>query len=268
MVDRVSWVPEGVNVDVPSSARIYDYLLGGGHNFEADRATAEALIKVLPVRGMARLNRAYLRRAVLELADLGIRQFLDLGSGIPTVGNVHEVAHEVAPDSKVVYVDFEPVAITHAELMLADEPNVTALLADLREPEKVIAQARELLDFSQPIGLLVVGVLQFIPDSDDPWGVLARYVDALPAGSYLALSHFTADSMPPSIQSLHTQNDQRRPRAPKNTLAVMMRRSSSFSSGPTGSVSMAQLNTEVSMPELDSTTPGYSRTSPNPEACA
>ncbi|HEX8865143.1 MAG TPA: SAM-dependent methyltransferase [Lentzea sp.] len=199
MVDRVSWVPEGVNVDVPSSARIYDYLLGGGHNFEADRETAEALIKVLPVRGMARLNRAFLRRAVLELTDLGIRQFLDLGSGIPTVGNVHEVAHEVAPESKVVYVDFEPVAITHAELMLADEPNVTALLGDLREPEKIIAQARELLDFSQPIGLLVVGVLQFIPDGDDPWGVLSRYVESLSSGSYLALSHFTADSMPAAM---------------------------------------------------------------------
>jgi hypothetical protein len=199
VVDRVSWVPEGVNVDVPSSARIYDYLLGGGHNFEADRETAEALIRVLPVRDMARRNRAYLRRVVLELTGLGIRQFLDLGSGIPTVGNVHEVAHEVAPESKVVYVDFEPVAITHAELMLADEPNVTALLGDLREPEKIVAQARELLDFSQPIGLLVVGVLQFIPDSDDPWGVLSRYVEALSSGSYLALSHFTADSMPAAM---------------------------------------------------------------------
>lgn len=198
MVDRVSWVPEGVNVDVPSSARIYDYLLGGGHNFEADRETAEALIKVLPVRAMARLNRAYLRRVVLELAGLGIRQFLDLGSGIPTVGNVHEVAHEVALESKVVYVDFEPVAITHAELMLADEPDVTALLADLREP-KVVAQARQHLDFSQPVGLLVVGVLQFIPDSDDPWGVLSRYVESLSSGSYLALSHFTADSMPAAM---------------------------------------------------------------------
>jgi len=199
VVDRVSWVPEGVNVEIPSSARIYDYLLGGGHNFEADRRTAEALIKVLPVRDMARRNRAYLRRVVLELAEHGVRQFLDLGSGIPTVGNVHEVAHEVAPDSKVVYVDFEPVAITHAELMLAGERDVTALLGDLREPEKVVAQARQHLDFTQPIGLLVVGVLQFIPDSDDPWGVLSSYVESLSSGSYLALSHFTADSMPAAM---------------------------------------------------------------------
>lgn len=199
MVDQVSWVPEGVNVDVPSSARIYDYLLGGGHNFEADRRTAEELIKVLPVRGMARLNRAYLRRAVLELVGMGIRQFLDLGSGIPTVGNVHEVAHEVAPDARVVYVDFEPVAITHSELMLEREPNVTAILADLREPEKVMQQAETLIDFSQPVGLLIVGVLQFIPDEDDPRGIVQRYAQALPSGSYVALSHFTADSMPAAM---------------------------------------------------------------------
>ncbi|TWP52306.1 hypothetical protein FKR81_12140 [Lentzea tibetensis] len=199
MVDQVSWVPEGVNVDVPSSARIYDYLLGGGHNFEADRNTAEALIKVLPVRDMARRNRAYLRRVVLELADMGITQFLDLGSGIPTVGNVHEIAHEVNPDARVVYVDFEHVAITHAELMLANEPNVTAVLADLRVPETVLKQASTLLDFSKPVGLLIVGVLQFIPDADDPWQIIEQYAEALAPGSYVALSHFTADSMPEAM---------------------------------------------------------------------
>ncbi|PRY33731.1 SAM-dependent methyltransferase [Umezawaea tangerina] len=198
MVDRVEWVPEGVDVELPSSARIYDYLLGGGHNFAADRRTAEELIKVLPVRDMARLNRAYLRRVVIELAGLGVRQFLDLGSGIPTVGNVHEVAHEADPSCRVVYVDFERVAITHAELLLADNPNATAVLADLREPEDVLAKA-SLLDFSEPVGLLAVGVLQFIPDSDDPWGLLARYRDALSPGSYLALSHFTPDRMPEAM---------------------------------------------------------------------
>jgi hypothetical protein len=199
VVDQVSWVPEGVNVDVPSSARIYDYLLGGGHNFDADRRTAEELIKVLPVRAMARLNRAYLRRAVMELAGLGIRQFLDLGSGIPTVGNVHEIAHEVAPDSRVVYVDFEHVAITHSEMMLANEPDVNAILADLREPESVLKQASSFLDFSQPVGLLIVGVLQFIPDADDPTSIVQRYASELVSGSYVALSHFTADSMPEAM---------------------------------------------------------------------
>jgi SAM-dependent methyltransferase len=201
MVERMSWVPEGVDVARPSSARIYDYLLGGGHNFAADRDTAEQLIKVLPVRDMARLNRAYLRRAVLELVELGVRQFLDLGSGIPTVGNVHEVAREADPTCRVVYVDFEPVAITHAELLLADDRNATAVLADLREPEAVLAapETRRMLDFDRPVGLLAVGVLQFIPDSDDPWAVLARYRDALAPGSYLALSHFTPDRMPKAM---------------------------------------------------------------------
>jgi SAM-dependent methyltransferase len=201
VVDRVSWVPDEVNVGLPSSARIYDYLLGGGHNFAADRDTAEQLIKVLPVRDMARFNRAYLRRAVLELVDLGVRQFLDLGSGIPTVGNVHEVAREADPSCRVVYVDFEPVAITHAELLLADNPNATAILADLRDPEAVLGapETRLMLDFTEPIGLLAVGVLQFIPDESDPWGVLARYRDALPSGGYLALSHFTPDRMPEAM---------------------------------------------------------------------
>ncbi|GLZ34590.1 hypothetical protein Lesp02_67770 [Lentzea sp. NBRC 105346] len=199
MVDQVSWVPEGVNVDVPSSARIYDYLLGGGHNFDADRRTAEELIKVLPVRDMARRNRSYLRRVVLELSKLGMTQFLDLGSGIPTVGNVHEVAHEANPDARVVYVDFEPVAITHAELMLENEPNVTAVLGDLREPEKVLQLAEAQIDFSQPVALLIVGVLQFIPDADDPWKIIQRYADRLASGSHVALSHFTADSMPAAM---------------------------------------------------------------------
>jgi hypothetical protein len=201
VVERMSWVAEGVNVDVPSSARIYDYLLGGGHNFAADRDTAEQLVKVLPVRDMARLNRAFLRRAVLELVGLGVRQFLDLGSGIPTVGNVHEVAQEADPTCRVVYVDFEPVAITHAELLLADNPNATAVLADLRDPDAILSapETRQMLDFNLPIGLLAVGVMQFIPDSDDPWGVLARYRDALSSGSYLALSHFTPDRMPEAM---------------------------------------------------------------------
>ncbi|WP_309117255.1 SAM-dependent methyltransferase [Saccharothrix sp.] len=199
MVDRVSWAPEGVDVELPSSARIYDYLLGGGHNFAADRDTAEALIRVLPVRDMARLNRSYLRRAALALVDAGITQFLDLGSGIPTVGNVHEVAQEANPDCRVVYVDIEPVAIKHSELLLADNPRATAILADLREPEAVVAKAKSLLDFDAPVGLLAVGVMQFIPDEDDPWGVLARYRDALAPGSYLALSHFTPDRMPQAM---------------------------------------------------------------------
>ncbi|KAA2261697.1 hypothetical protein F0L68_15725 [Solihabitans fulvus] len=201
MVERVSWVPDGVNVELPVSARIYDYLLGGAHNFQVDRDTAEQLIQVLPVRDMARLNRSYLRRVVLHMVESGIRQFLDLGSGIPTVGNVHEVAQEADPSCRVVYVDFEPVAVTHAQMMLQDNENAIAIQADLRNPEAILraAETRRLLDFSKPVGLLIVGVLQFIPDEDKPWDIVARYREELAPGSYLALSHFTADSMPKAM---------------------------------------------------------------------
>ncbi|CCH33788.1 SAM-dependent methyltransferase [Actinosynnema sp. NPDC047251] len=198
MTEQVRWSPAGVDLDLPSSARIYDYLLGGGHNFAADRAVGEALAEVLPVRDMARLNRSYLRRVVLALVEAGVTQFLDLGSGIPTVGNVHEVAQDANPKCRVVYVDIEPVAVTHAELLLAANPDATVILADLRDPDAVVnaPETRLLLDFSRPVGLLAVGVLQFVPDADRPRDVLARYRDLLAPGSYLALSHFTPDRMP------------------------------------------------------------------------
>ncbi|SDC42090.1 SAM-dependent methyltransferase [Actinokineospora iranica] len=198
MTDSSSWVPEGVNTALPSAARVYDYLLGGGHNFSGDRALAEKLVTVVPARDMARLNRAFLRRAVLHLVDAGITQFLDLGSGIPTVGNVHEIAHSADPDIRVVYVDYEPVAVAHSELMLADEPNATILQADMRDPEKILnsPRVRDLLDLDRPLGLLMVGVVQFIPDADDPWALAASYRDAMAPGSYLALSAFTWDNAP------------------------------------------------------------------------
>ncbi|MGO1056505.1 SAM-dependent methyltransferase [Crossiella sp. CA198] len=195
MSNELSWVPDGVNMELPSSARIYDYLLGGGHNFEMDRTLADRLLTVVPARDMARLNRAFLGRCTQFLVDQGIRQFLDLGSGVPTVGNVHEVAQAAAPDSRVVYVDIEPVAVAHSELLLQDNPNAAAIQADLRDPEAILnhPETKRLLDFSQPVALLLVGVLQFIPDDSDPWSVIQRYRDALPAGSYLAFSAFTWD---------------------------------------------------------------------------
>jgi SAM-dependent methyltransferase len=195
---NLRWVPPEVNVVVPSSARIYDYVLGGGHNFEVDRQAAERLLEAVPAREMARLNRAYLRRAVLFLIDAGIRQFLDLGSGIPTVGNVHEVAQEADPSTRVLYVDIEPIAVAHSELLLADNNNASVIRADLRKPETILdtSEAHRLLDMTQPLGLLMVGVMQFVPDSDDPWAIVASYRDRLAPGSYLAISHFTPDGMP------------------------------------------------------------------------
>jgi SAM-dependent methyltransferase len=198
VVETSSWVPRGVALDLPSAARVYDYLLGGGHNFEADRALAERLESVLPARDMARLNRAFLGRVVDFLAHAGIRQFLDLGSGIPTVGNVHEVAQRVRPDSRVVYVDYEPVAVAHSEMLLRDNQNAGIVQADLRKPEEILHArvTRRLLDFGEPVALLMVGVVQFLADADDPWGLAASYRDVLAPGSYLALSAFTADNAP------------------------------------------------------------------------
>ncbi|WP_436496150.1 SAM-dependent methyltransferase [Actinokineospora sp. HUAS TT18] len=202
MTDTASWVPEGVNTELPSAARVYDYLLGGGHNFAGDRALAEKLVTMVPARDMARLNRAFLRRAVLFLLDQGITQFLDLGSGIPTVGNVHEVAQAVNPDAKILYVDYEPVAVAHSELMLEGNKNAAVLQADMREPEKILesTQARALLDLDKPLGLLMVGVVQFIPDTDDPWALVARYREVIAPGSYLAMSAFTWDNAPEGMK--------------------------------------------------------------------
>ncbi len=196
-----TWVPDEVDLDTPSSARIYDYLLGGAHNFAMDRAAAERLLTAVPARDMARLNRAFLRRVVLFLVESGIRQFLDLGSGIPTVGNVHEVAQGCDPTCRVLYVDIEPVAVAHSDLLLTDNPNAAMVHADLRAPDTILDSraARELLDLDQPLGLLVVGVMQFVPDVDDPWSVVAGYRDRMVAGSYLAMSHFTPDGMPEAM---------------------------------------------------------------------
>ncbi|MFE2755336.1 SAM-dependent methyltransferase [Actinosynnema sp. NPDC059335] len=190
------WVPEGVDISRPSVARIYDYLLGGGHNFASDRELAGRLLTAQPnVREIARLNRAFLRRVVVFMIEAGVRQFLDLGSGIPTVGNVHEIAQNTAPGTRVVYVDYEPVAVAHSRLLLADQPDAVIVDADITRPDDVLdaPATRRLLDFDQPIGLLAVTIGHYIPPEADPVGLFARYRDALAPGSYLAMTHLTDD---------------------------------------------------------------------------
>ena len=199
MADRLSWVPDDVDTGLPSAARLYDYLLGGGHNFAADRELAEKFLLAQPnARTIARLNRAFLRRAVLHLVDAGVRQFLDLGSGIPTVGNVHEIAQKADPRSRVVYVDYEDVAVAHSLMILADDDRSTILQQDLTDPDAVLAGVRDtgLIDFAEPVGVLAVGVFHFVPPERDPAGVLAAYRDVVPRGSHLALSQFTSDLQP------------------------------------------------------------------------
>ncbi|MDQ3151538.1 MAG: SAM-dependent methyltransferase [Actinomycetota bacterium] len=205
MTDEAVWIPRGVDTSKSSAARLYDYLLGGGHNFAVDRELGERFAVALPgARDIARLNRALLRRAVLTLAESGIRQFLDVGSGIPTVGNVHEIAQQADPGARVVYVDNEPVAVAHSDLLLEDNDRAAAIQADLRNPAGIrdAAATRRLIDFEQPLGLLMVGVFHFIQDADDPLGLMARFREALAPGSHLVLSHFTADSRPEEMAAM------------------------------------------------------------------
>ncbi|MGB9279602.1 MAG: SAM-dependent methyltransferase [Pseudonocardiaceae bacterium] len=199
MSEHVAWVPADIDVELPSAARVYDYLLGGGHNFAVDRAVGEKVLQALPNgRQIASSNRAFLRRAVLYMIEQGVTQFLDLGSGIPTVGNVHEIAQDANPMCRVVYVDNDEVAVAHSQLILEGNDNATVVAADLAQPATVLGApaVKRLLDFSKPVGLLMVAVFHFVPDEKDPLGVLGQYRDALPTGSLLALSHLTADQTP------------------------------------------------------------------------
>ncbi|MFC5060380.1 SAM-dependent methyltransferase [Saccharothrix xinjiangensis] len=177
-------------------SRTYDYMLGGAHNFAADRAVGERIEAAMPgLRAAARVNRAFLARAVRHLVDRGVRQFLDVGSGIPTVGNVHEVAQAQVPGCRVLYVDRDPVAVAHSELLLRDNDRAAVLRADMRDPESVLTspEAARLLDLDEPVGLLMLLVLHWVPDEDDPRGLVARYRDALAPGSWFAMTHVTAD---------------------------------------------------------------------------
>lgn len=191
--------PKELDLEVPSAARAYDYFLGGSHNFKADRDFAHQVRELVPwVPNVARLNRSFLWRVVRFMADAGVRQFLDLGSGIPTVGNVHEIAQQATPEARVVYVDYEPVAYHHAQSLLADNPYATIIQADVRDPGAILEHphTQELLDFSQPLGLLMVGVLLFIGPDDRPAELVNTYRQRLAPGSYLAISHIADEHAP------------------------------------------------------------------------
>jgi hypothetical protein len=186
-----------IDTTVAHQARIYDYLLGGKDNFAADRVAVEAGLKIWPEMALAaRANRAFLGRVVRCLAgEMGIRQFLDLGTGIPTAGNTHQVAQEIAPESRVVYVDYDPVVLAHARALLASsEAGATDYIhADVRDTPVVLEQAGHLLDLTTPVAVTMLTILHVIPDSDDPFGIVARVMDAVPSGSYLAISHMSSD---------------------------------------------------------------------------
>lgn len=201
-MDRPAWVPSGVDIERPASARIYDALLGGSHNFQADREVAARAMAHMPeLPGVLRQGRALLRRMVRYLVvEAGVRQFLDIGSGIPAVGAVHEIAYPVDPGCRVAYVDIDPVAVTHARAILDGNQAATAVLGDLRDPQRILAnpEVRRVLDFDRPVAVLLLAVLHFIPDSDDPAGIVSTLREAVVPGSHLAIGHASADGRPPT----------------------------------------------------------------------
>jgi len=192
--------PVPFDTSVAHHARVYDYLLGGKDNYAADRAAVEAWLKIDPGMAFAaRANRAFLGRVIRYLAgEAGIRQFLDIGTGIPTAGNTHQVAQAVAPESRVVYVDYDPVVLAHARALLtsSDAGATEYIDADLRDTGRILAQAAELLDFTKPVAVTLLAILHAIPDADDPYAVVAKIMDAVPPGSYLAITHSASDLLP------------------------------------------------------------------------
>jgi hypothetical protein len=211
------FVPTHVDTAVPSVARAYDFLLGGSHNFAPDRKLAQQVEKAYPgARILAQMNRAYLARVAMFMVGRGVRQFLDIGSGIPTVGNVHEVVERAvdascggagrttgglrlttdrgAPTCRTMYVDKDLIAVAHSELLLEDMPFAGIVQADMREPEAILEKARGFLDLDKPVGLIFASMLHWLSDKDDPWGLVNRYMQPLAMGSYLAISHLTGDT--------------------------------------------------------------------------
>jgi hypothetical protein len=202
-----------VDVTTPSPARIYDYWLGGSHNFAVDREVGKRAAEAMPtLRPAIWANRAFLRRVVETLAtEQGIDQFLDLGSGVPTAGNVHEVAQAVNPDAKIVYVDIDPVAVAHGRRLLADNDLATVIQADLRNPADVLARPEltELLDLSKPVAVLLMAVLHFMPDSDHPGDIVRICRENISPGSFIALSHASDDDELPTEQARMVEDYQK-----------------------------------------------------------
>jgi hypothetical protein len=189
-----TWHPIGIDTATPNAARMYDYFLGGKDHFPADREAADKILRYAPeVPHVVRENRAFLARAVRHLCEAGVRQFLDIGTGLPTQNAVHEVAQRHRPDARVVYVDNDPVVLTHARALLTGVGEVGVVHGDLREPEAIMNDpaVRAALDFDEPIAVLLLAILHFIPDSDDPAGLVARLCAALPRGSHVVVTHAT-----------------------------------------------------------------------------
>ncbi|GHH53176.1 SAM-dependent methyltransferase [Streptomyces candidus] len=198
-MERPAWAPPGIDISMPSVSRIYDYYLGGSHNFEVDREAARRAMEFMPgLPKIMQANRAVMRRAVRHALSEGVTQFLDIGSGIPTFGNVHEVAQAADPAARVVYVDHDPVAVAHSRAVLEGNELATVVAADFRKPGEILeaAELRQLLDLERPVALLLVALLHFIEDADDPYAAVATLRDALAPGSMLILTHASYEGVP------------------------------------------------------------------------
>ncbi|ORT57291.1 SAM-dependent methyltransferase [Streptomyces sp. CB03238] len=198
-MERPAWAPPGIDISVPSVSRIYDYYLGGSHNFEVDREAARKVMEFVPgLPKIQQANRAFMRRAVRYAVSEGITQFLDIGSGIPTFGNVHEVAQGADPEARVLYVDHDPVAVAHSQAVLEGNANAGVLAADLRKPRDILTapETGALLDLDRPVALLLVSVLHFLEDTDEPQRAVAELRDALAPGSLLIVSHASYEGIP------------------------------------------------------------------------
>ncbi|MCK8433105.1 SAM-dependent methyltransferase [Streptomyces sp. D2-8] len=198
-MERPAWAPRSIDISVPSVSRMYDYYLGGSHNFEVDREAARRAMEFMPgLPKIMQANRAFMRRAVRYAAGQGISQFLDIGSGIPTFGNVHEVAQTARPGARVVYVDHDPVAVAHSQAVLAGNDDAGVVAADLRKPQEILRspEVERLIDLNQPVALLLVAILHFVEDEDDPYGAVAELGEALAPGSLLVLTHASYEGIP------------------------------------------------------------------------
>jgi hypothetical protein len=193
-------IPEGVDTGRPTPARIYDYMLQGNNYFQVDRLAAETILAAAPeIRDAAWSNRGFHQRAARWICQRGVRQFVDIGSGLPTVGNTHDVVKKVDAQARVVYVDNDPMVQLHSQALIDTGGSIGVICADLREPGTILdhPEVRRLIDFGEPVGLLMTGVMMFVSDTSDPWALVSRYVGALAPGSYLSLSHLTDDYKPP-----------------------------------------------------------------------
>ncbi|MEV5236067.1 SAM-dependent methyltransferase [Streptomyces pseudogriseolus] len=198
-MERPAWAPRSIDITVPSVSRMYDFYLGGSHNFEVDRQAARKAMEFMPgLPKVMQANRAFMRRAVRFAVAEGVTQFLDIGSGIPTFGSVHEVAQAADPEARVMYVDHDPVAVAHSKVVLEGNDRAGILAADLRKPQEILGsdEVGQLIDLNRPVALLLVAILHFVEEADDPYGAVAELSEALAPGSMLVLTHAAYEGIP------------------------------------------------------------------------